>query len=402
MQNKLLLLVLSCLLFIFSSCSKDERVDNSEPGLTADGAFESSSGGSSSSSSSSGSSGNGSTEGQEGLITAGEWNDLDNWLYWTTLNQREEYKELKSYWGLFPERRISVLVRDFSGSPMAAVKVRLLDNGLSVFEAMSDNFGKAELFLYPKSSEGSWDLETIKVEVEGYPELVDVQFNEEGLMVFDLAIPEPSNTKVQLNFIVDATGSMGDELEFLKSDLQDVIQRVESGNPSLDFFTSTVFYRDTGDEYLTRASQFTDDITETRNFIEAQSAGGGGDYPEAVHSGLAESLDQLDWDPSAYTKMAFLILDAPPHYDPAVVSSLQNSILEAASKGIKLIPITASGINIETEFLMRFFSILTNGTYVFITDDSGIGNDHLEPTVGDFEVEFLNDLMVRLINKYTE
>jgi hypothetical protein len=39
---------------------------------------------------------------------------------------------------------------------------------------------------------------------------------------------------------------------------------------------------------------------------------------------------------------------------------------------------------------------------VFITNDSGIGNDHLEPTVGEFKVEYLNDLMVRLINQYLE
>ena len=51
---------------------------------------------------------------------------------------------------------------------------------------------------------------------------------------------------------------------------------------------------------------------------------------------------------------------------------------------------------------MRFMAISTNGTYVFITSDSGIGNPHLEPTVGEYEVEFLNDLLVRLINKYSE
>jgi len=43
----------------------------------------------------------------------------------------------------------------------------------------------------------------------------------------------------------------------------------------------------------------------------------------------------------------------------------------------------------------------TNGTYVFITDDSGIGEDHIEATVGDYEIKTLNDLIVRLITKYT-
>ncbi|GAL65661.1 expressed protein [Jejuia pallidilutea] len=51
---------------------------------------------------------------------------------------------------------------------------------------------------------------------------------------------------------------------------------------------------------------------------------------------------------------------------------------------------------------MRNFAIATNGTYVFITNDSGIGNDHLEPTVGAYEVEFLNSLLVRLIDKYAK
>ncbi len=41
--------------------------------------------------------------------------------------------------------------------------------------------------------------------------------------------------------------------------------------------------------------------------------------------------------------------------------------------------------------------ILTGGSYVFLTDDSGIGGDHIEPTVGEFEVELLNDLLARLI-----
>ena len=56
----------------------------------------------------------------------------------------------------------------------------------------------------------------------------------------------------------------------------------------------------------------------------------------------------------------------------------------------------------NTEFMLRFFSIPTGGTYVFITNDSGVGNDHIAATVGEYQVEHLNDLMVRLINKYTE
>ena len=42
----------------------------------------------------------------------------------------------------------------------------------------------------------------------------------------------------------------------------------------------------------------------------------------------------------------------------------------------------------------------TGGTYTFLTDDSGVGGSHLEPTVGEYQVEQLNDLLVRLIEQY--
>jgi hypothetical protein len=116
---------------------------------------------------------------------------------------------------------------------------------------------------------------------------------------------------------------------------------------------------------------------------------------------LKLGIEEHQWSENAKTRIAFLLLDAPPHHESQIIEELQSSIRMAAKKGIKVIPITASGIDKDTEFLMRFFSISTNSTYVFITDDSGIGNDHLEPSVGEYEVEFLNDLMVRLINEYS-
>ena len=110
----------------------------------------------------------------------------------------------------------------------------------------------------------------------------------------------------------------------------------------------------------------------------------------------------MQWSTEARSRIAFLLLDAPPHRENQIIDELHNTIKTAAKKGIKIIPIVASGINKETEFLMRNFSIATNGTYVFITNDSGVGNEHLEPTVGEYEVEYLKDLMVRLIKKYSE
>jgi hypothetical protein len=95
-----------------------------------------------------------------------------------------------------------------------------------------------------------------------------------------------------------------------------------------------------------------------------------------------------------------MLLDAPPHHEPEVLRSLHASVEKAAAEGIRIIPIVASGIDKETEFLMRFMAVSTGGTYVFITDHSGVGGDHLEASVGRHDIELLNDLIVRLINKY--
>ena len=195
---------------------------------------------------------------------------------------------------------------------------------------------------------------------------------------------------------------MSNELEFLKADLKSIIDSVKMDASNLDIYTAAVFYRDEGDDYITRKLDFTNDLDETVDFISQQSASGGGDFPEAVHTALNVGVNELQWSNISKTRIAFLLLDAPPHYTTEIKESLHNTIKTASQKGIKVISITASGIDKSTEFLMRFMAITTNGTYVFITNDSGIGNDHLEPSVGQYEVEFLNDLVVRLIKKYSE
>ena len=52
--------------------------------------------------------------------------------------------------------------------------------------------------------------------------------------------------------------------------------------------------------------------------------------------------------------------------------------------------------------MLRFFANATGGTYVFLTDHSGVGNSHIEASVGEYEVEQLNNLLIRLIEYYTE
>ncbi|MBK8347484.1 MAG: T9SS type A sorting domain-containing protein [Saprospiraceae bacterium] len=190
---------------------------------------------------------------------------------------------------------------------------------------------------------------------------------------------------------------MSDEIAYLKSDLASVIENVESQNTNVAISYGSVFYQDKGDNYVTRAQDFTTDERQLISFIDQQNAGGGGDFPEAVDSALLHTLN-LAWEDDAQVKLIFLILDAPPHLEH--IERYKKAVIKAANMGIKIIPVTGSGINRETEFLMKFTSILTNGTYAFITNHSGIGGDHLAPVHNDYTVEKLNELMTRVINGY--
>lgn len=344
--------------------------------------------------------GQGGIQPQGGLVTAGEWNDLDNWAFYQKTLMKEPFKGFPDDWQMYTNHRIAVALTA-KNKPAANATVTLFRNDTPIWTAKTDNLGRAELWVgaFQKEKELNTALLRLKVN-EQWVSTATISETQVNRITLDETLPSPTNL-VQIAFMVDATGSMGDELEFLKMDLKKVINEVQKTNTQLKISTATVFYRDEGDEYVVKHSPFTEDINQTTEFISQQRADGGGDFPEAVDKALVQ-LNQLQWQPEARTRIAFLVLDAPPHNKPAVISSIQYSVKTAAASGIKLIPIVASGIDKTTEFLMRFIAMYTNGTYVFITDHSGIGNKHLEPSVGEYQVEKLSDLMVRLIKKYSE
>ena len=331
-----------------------------------------------------------------GVLTAGEWNDLNNWDFWKNLLNNEIYSAGISEWNLTEINRYSFQVRDNTGSFVANAEISLTVNQTEIWKTKTDNRGEATLWSGLDFEELSATI-SIKDNVENVPNVIEFS---QGINEVSLNTAIANEKIMDIYFAIDATGSMGDEINFLKAELSNVIESVKQQNPVLQMRFGSVFYRDEGDEYLTRDLGFTTDETSLVSFINEQSASGGGDFPEAVHTALDVAITQNTWDSTASSRLLFLLLDAPPHKTQEVVNDLERNLIKAAQDGIKIIPISASGIDKSTEYLMRSFSILTNGTYVFITDDSGVGNSHIEPTVGEYEVQKLNDLLINLIDQY--
>ena len=132
-------------------------------------------------------------------------------------------------------------------------------------------------------------------------------------------------------FMVDTTGSMSDELEYIKTEIKDIIAQI-TGDRQYDVRTSVNFYRDKGDEYIVHATPFSSDPEEVYEYIRTEHAAGGGDYPEAVHTALDNAINGHEWDDGA-VKLCFFVLDAPPHTENEVYESLKASVSAAAAKG---------------------------------------------------------------------
>ncbi|HAJ97896.1 MAG TPA: hypothetical protein DCO72_09195 [Ruminococcus sp.] len=336
---------------------------------------------------------------EAGMLTAGEWNDNENWGFFSGIVN----KDLVSFpsYGLDPTQRIAVTVTNESGETLPNAKVQLLsEDGNSIWNAVTNKNGIAYLFEMDgkkgksvKVNSASGAESTAPVEKH-----TDTQSDDAGKVGnCEIAVTVADSPTLypdtQVMFIVDTTGSMGDEMFYLQSDFGSIAEELNDEHITW----SVSFYKDEGDEYVVKGENaFSNDPKYIRSQLNAESADGGGDHPEAVAEALTDAFNNHEWkDDSA--KVAFLIFDAPPHDEKAI--EVQNAIQLASEKGIRLVPVVSSNAMRETELFGRAAAICTGAPYVFLTDDSGIGGSHLEPIIGDYDVEKLHDVIVRIISE---
>lgn len=336
-------------------------------------------------------------------LTAAEWNDNKKYDFWNTLftyNNAQEHLFSENFTltgdleKLASSERTVVKVKN-GDTAVAGAKVVLKDSaGNPQFSAVTDMSGTAYVF-------GKTEGATVSVTSGDYSAAQAVENN---LCEISLDGANAKSNVLDIMFVVDTTGSMGDELEFLKIEIKDVIQKIAANTESATINLALLFYRDTDDEYVTRKFDFMN-IAENENLqtqinnISAQSSNGGGDYPEAVDTALQTAVG-MQWSSGTSTKIIFHVLDAPLHDDASKIANFISAVDKAAEKGIRIVPVIASGLDTLGEFTMREAALRTNGTYVFITDDSGYGYSHSVPTVGEFTVEYLNTLLVRLATSF--
>ncbi|HWP09469.1 MAG TPA: vWA domain-containing protein [Polyangiaceae bacterium] len=202
--------------------------------------------------------------------------------------------------------------------------------------------------------------------------------------------------RLDIALVIDTTGSMGDEIQYLKVEFMTIASTIAASHPNSEQRWSLVVYRDYSDDYVVRSFDFESVLTTFRNNLGAQSAQGGGDFPEAPDQALS-ALTELSWrDDAATARLAFWVADAPNHPDQA--ANMATAIRDVASLGIHVYPVASSGIDELTELTMRSTAELTGGRYLFLTDDSGVGGAHKEPTIPCYFVTKLDAAIVRMVD----
>ncbi len=118
---------------------------------------------------------------------------------------------------------------------------------------------------------------------------------------------------LDLVFVMDATGSMRDEIEDVQSNLIGIVRILHRLAPSVS--AGFVAFKDRDDEYLSRVFPLTPmtgpNLAGLQAFVEGLSAGGGDDYPEPVGQAMLRAI-KMPWRDGVQSRIV-LIGDAPEH-----------------------------------------------------------------------------------------
>ena len=327
------------------------------------------------------------------LLTAASVGDHDRRVNYRDFLQRHPYEARRL--GLDMSRRVRFRVVDAQGQPVHDARVTVAGvEGRTHADGVWD--------WYPGvSGSQSRGAATVTVEALGHRGTARVQVPSQGDgqdVVLQLAGAHARRPAVlDLAFLIDVTGSMEDELRYVNQEVTDIVARVRSEvGQEARIRVGAVFYRDRTDSTPLQRIGFTEDIAGFARAMRSVRASGGGDYPEDLNAGLQTAFQGMAWSEGPAARVLVTIADAPPkRYGTSF--DYHRAMNEAARRGIRILPVAASGADREVEFLFRAMGAMTSTPYVYLTDDSGIGNPHLEADTDRVAVEYFNDLLTRLL-----
>lgn len=340
----------------------------------------------------------------DAVVTAGVVDDNADFGAYLAYRQRNTQQPVR-------ERDVSerylLEVVDANGRPVHDAEVAVQRAGVAepVMWARTDTAGRA--WLHPRAfvapAHRAEPTLGVAVRKGGTQARATLQRGQSNAVQLRLAAAgSVQRPRLDLVFMIDATGSMGDEIGKLKSSMRAMAAQIAQLPGQPDICYGLVAYRDRGDAFITRTHDFTNDLGAFQNLLAKVQAQGGGDTPEALNEALQQVVHGLAWRTDA-ARLVVMVADAPPHLDyggPQYDSDMQ----AALAKGIKLFAVGASGLDPVGQYVFRQLAQYTAGRFVFLTyknaadPASGPGTQTVHD-VKNYSVQTLDRLVVRLVSE---
>ena len=326
----------------------------------------------------------------------------DNRQFNYFVNFLEEFKAVP-HLDIDISERIIINIKDTDGLGIPNAIVSIKSGGRTLTTGTTLANGSFRFFPSLFSS----DLKNFEVLAEDFSsgKKTGDQFSRDGRREIDLTI----NTKRELEeqtpldilFILDTTGSMGEEIQRLKATIQLIHLNLSSLSTKPHLRFGLVLYKDDGDEeYRTQIVPLTDDLNEFQQELNVVEAYGGGDTPEDLQAALEDSMKEIKWNKDGI-RLAFIITDAPPHLDYGQEYDYAQASLEAKERGIKIHSVGTGGLPLDGEYILRQISQFTSGRYIFLTygeqdeSEGGSAGSVSHHTGANFQTDKLEAIIIR-------
>lgn len=205
--------------------------------------------------------------------------------------------------------------------------------------------------------------------------------------------------KMQVVFALDATGSMSGLISAAKDKIWSIVSSLAQTQTAPDIEVGLVFYRDKGDNFITKRTALTDSMDVVYSELMQITATGGGDGPESVNQGLNEAVELFNWDTDTNTyKAIFLVGDFEPHMDYKNDVPYFVTCKIAKAKDIVLNTILM-GNNKKAEKVWKEIALCNDGTFVNVNMNV---NDIAVATPFDSSIASINDQLDDLRYYYGE
>jgi Mg-chelatase subunit ChlD len=336
-------------------------------------------------------------------VTAGVVDDnaaWDEYLNYRDRHRRHGAREIDV------SRRIVINVVDERGLPVHDATVEIHVGERPVFLGRTDTAGRV---LFPpnavaaqRGQSGEFRVVATK-QWAARSQTFDRSAGDVWTMVIEDA-PRAEVTQLDLLFLIDATGSMDDEIDKLKASMADIADEIARLPERPDVRYGLVAYRDHGDEFVVRNFDFTANLGQFQQTLLRLEANGGGDEPEALDEAFHTTVHDVKWRADDTVRMVVLVADAPPHTNAYGNETYDVEVFDAVAQGIKVFPVGASGLSGVGEYVFRQLAQITGGKFVFLTyedgsDPSSGPGTETDHDVENYSVNTLDRLIVRLVRE---